>query len=224
MAGSDLIALPDGALDDVQARVGASLRGRAQRHRAAVRDRLRPLQRRHHAAPARRRARARWPRRAPTAATSRWPGRPAPSSCRSSPGPSPTPARWTPCSASAPSSGATPATTTSWRGSARRGSSRCSWRPGSRWSSACSTTDTLEQALERSRTGRDQQGSRGGADRHRDGAPPAQRTALLTRRPTAARARRHSSSSSQRSTLPGHVRSVAWPDGQRRRSMGDRHG
>ena len=44
------------------------------------------------------------------------------------------------------------------------------------------TTDTLEQALVRSLARRDQQGSRGGADRDRDGAAAAERAALVAQR------------------------------------------
>ena len=68
------------------------------------------------------------------------------------------------------------------------------------------TTDTLEQALVRSRARPHQQGPGGGADRHRDGAPAAQRPALLDGAPTRPALRPAFIGQFTGSTLPGHVR------------------
>ena len=59
MAESDLVALPDGALDDVGVACRRQPARLGRRHGAARRHRLRRVQRRHHAALARRRARTR---------------------------------------------------------------------------------------------------------------------------------------------------------------------
>ena len=150
MAESDLVALPDGALDDVAARVGASLHGSADGTGLRIgiacaefnggitlrlldgalerpeRGRDRPPGRHGGLGAGRLRA-ARW-----------------------SPGPSPTPARWTPCCAWGPSSGATRATTTSWRGSAPSGIQQVQLATGVPVVFGVLTTDTLEQALVRS--------------------------------------------------------------------------
>ena len=150
MAESDLVALPDGALDDVASRVGASLRGTADgtglRVGLACAEfnggiTLRLLD---GALAALAEAGTDQPRRHRGLGSGRLraaPGRPR---LR------PAPARSTPSSASVRSSGATRATTTSWPGSARRGSSRCSSQPGCPVVFGVLTTDTLEQALVRS--------------------------------------------------------------------------
>ena len=89
MAGSDLVALPEGAFDDVAARVGASLRGEHNGTGLRIGVAVRACSTAASRCVSSTVRSTRSPRRAPIAATSRWHGRRVRSSSRSWPAPSP---------------------------------------------------------------------------------------------------------------------------------------
>ena len=91
-----------------------------------------------------------WPTTAWPRPTRSWCGPPGPTSCPSSPSTCSTAGGRTRSSPSAPSSGARPGTTTSWRGNAPPGCNGSSSTPGRPVVFGVLTTENDQQALERS--------------------------------------------------------------------------
>ena len=171
MTSSDQTALPDDAKARAAARVGSSLDpgglapGRGAGDPGGLR--LRRVQRRDH-----RPAAGGRPRRAGRPPGATWagpwsPGRAGRSNSRWWPAAWPRRGGWTRSWPWGRSSGATPATTTSWPGSAPRGLQRVQLDTGLPVVFGVLTTDTVEQALVRSLPDATNKGGRGGPDRGR---------------------------------------------------------